>query len=159
MCVCVCVCVCSVMSDSVAQAPLSMEFSWQGFWSGVSFPTPYDFQDPGIKPVSLASPALASCISCTGRPFLYQLYHLGNPQIILVPCSHLRNKMLCVLFLGEAEEKKNSEWSENYLGKIKKNTTNQKIQQVMILIRNLNVPGGRDPLGRDNYFYLRALYV
>ena len=27
----------------------------------------------------------------------------------------------------------------------------------MILIGNLNVPGGRDPLGRDNYFYLREL--
>ena len=30
-------------------------------------------------------------------------------------------------------------------------------QKVMILIRNLNVLGGRDPLGRDNYFYLREL--
>ena len=25
-------------------------------------------------------------------------------------------------------------------------------KEVMILIGNLNVPGGRDPLGRDNYF-------
>ena len=78
LCVCVCVCVCSVMSDSVAQAPLSMEFSWQGFWSGLSFPTPREFHEPGIKPVSLASLALKgqlkNCLSM----------HLGSPQIILV---------------------------------------------------------------------------
>ena len=110
VCVCMCVCPCSVMSDSVAlQDPLSMEFSWQGFWSGLPFPTPCEFHNPGFKSVSLASPALASCVSCPGRPFLYQLYHPGSPQIILVPCSHLRNKMLCVLFLGKAEEKRNSE--------------------------------------------------
>ena len=29
------------------QAPLSMGFSWQEYWSGVSFPPPGDFPDPG----------------------------------------------------------------------------------------------------------------
>ena len=80
-----CECACPVMYASVAhQAPLPMEFSRQGFWSGLPFPTPGEFPDPGIKPVSLASAALASCISCIGRPILYQLYHLGSPQIILL---------------------------------------------------------------------------
>ena len=41
------------------QAPLSMEFPRQGYWSGLSFPSPGYFSDPGIEPVSLASPALA----------------------------------------------------------------------------------------------------
>ena len=41
------------------QAPLPMESSWQEYWSGVPFPTPWDLPDPGIKPTSLASPALA----------------------------------------------------------------------------------------------------
>ena len=36
----------SVMSDSLRQAPLSLEFSRQGYWSG--FPFPF----PGIKPRS-----------------------------------------------------------------------------------------------------------
>ena len=36
------------------QAPLSMEFSWQEYWSGSSFPSPGDLPDPGIKPVSPA---------------------------------------------------------------------------------------------------------
>ena len=32
------------------QAPLSMEFSRQEHWSGLSFPSPGDLPDPGIKP-------------------------------------------------------------------------------------------------------------
>ena len=41
------------------QAPLSMEFPTQEYWSGLTFPTPGDLINPGIEPVSLASPALA----------------------------------------------------------------------------------------------------
>ena len=37
------------------QAPLSMEFSRQEYWSGLSFPSPGDPPDPGIEP---SSPAL-----------------------------------------------------------------------------------------------------
>ena len=35
------------------QAPLSMEFFWQEYWSGVPFPLPGEIPDPGIKPVCL----------------------------------------------------------------------------------------------------------
>ena len=46
----------SLVSDSVTrQAPLSMGFSRQEYWSGQPFPTPGDLPDPGIE---LASPAL-----------------------------------------------------------------------------------------------------
>ena len=38
---------------------LSMEFSRQGYWSGLPFPMPGDRPDPGTKPVSPASPAVA----------------------------------------------------------------------------------------------------
>ena len=37
------------------QALLSMEFSRQGYWSGLPFPSPGDLPDPGIEP---GSPAL-----------------------------------------------------------------------------------------------------
>ena len=37
------------------QAPLSMEFSIQEFWSGLPFPSPGDLPNPGIEP---GSPAL-----------------------------------------------------------------------------------------------------
>ena len=41
------------------QAPLSMAFSRQEYRSGLPFSSPRDLPDPGIKPASLASPALA----------------------------------------------------------------------------------------------------
>ena len=36
------------------QAPLSMEFPRQEYWSGLPFPSPRDLPDPGIELVSLA---------------------------------------------------------------------------------------------------------
>ena len=47
------------------QAPPSMEFSRQDYWSGVPFPSPGDLPDPGIKPESLMSPALAGSFFTT----------------------------------------------------------------------------------------------
>ena len=41
------------------QAPLSMGFSRQEYWSGLPCPPPGHLPDPGIEPVSLMSPALA----------------------------------------------------------------------------------------------------
>ena len=63
---CVCVFSHSVMSTYLRppwniahQAPLSMGFSRQEYWSGLPFPPPGDLLDPGIKPTSLVSPELA----------------------------------------------------------------------------------------------------
>ena len=53
-----------VMSDSVIpwtvanQAPLSMGFSKQEYWSGLPFPPPGDLPDPGIKFTSPTAPGL-----------------------------------------------------------------------------------------------------
>ena len=47
---------CLVVSDSATpwtvagQAPLSMNFSRQEYWSGLRFPAPGDLPDPGIEP-------------------------------------------------------------------------------------------------------------
>ena len=40
------------------QAPLSMGFSRQEYWSGLPIPSPGGLPDPVIKPVSPVSPAL-----------------------------------------------------------------------------------------------------
>ena len=55
-----CVCVCAQLLSHVllfatpwtigCQAPLSMEFSRQEYWSQLPFPPPGDLPDPGIKP-------------------------------------------------------------------------------------------------------------
>ena len=42
------------------QFPLSVGFSRRKYWSGLPCPPPRDLPDPGIKPASLMSPALAS---------------------------------------------------------------------------------------------------
>ena len=41
------------------QAPLSMGFPRQEYWSGLPCPPPWDLPDPGAEPPSLVSPALA----------------------------------------------------------------------------------------------------
>ena len=41
------------------KAPLSIGFSRQEYWNGLPCPSPRDLPDPGIKPMSLMSPALA----------------------------------------------------------------------------------------------------
>ena len=54
------------------QAPLSMEFSRQEYWSGLPFLSLGDLPDPGIKPTSLASPALAADslpLAPLGKPY------------------------------------------------------------------------------------------
>ena len=47
------------------QAPLSMGFPRQDYWSGLPFPSPGDLLNPGIKPVS---PALAGKFFTTEPP-------------------------------------------------------------------------------------------
>ena len=41
------------------QAPLSMGFSRQKYWSELPCPPPRDLPNPRVEPVSLSSPALA----------------------------------------------------------------------------------------------------
>ena len=47
------------------QAPLSMEFSWQEYSSGLPFPSPGDLPDSGIKPTSPAWADRCLPLSCT----------------------------------------------------------------------------------------------
>ena len=47
------------------QAPLSIGFPRQEYWSGLSCPSPGDLPNPGIEPVFLMSPALSGGFSTT----------------------------------------------------------------------------------------------
>ena len=94
VCVCVCVSVCvnemeqeeaeitgGIVTESCPtlvtpwsvahQAPLSMGFYRQDYWSGLSFPSPGDLPDPGIEP---GSPQLPAGSLPTGLP--------GNSQLL-----------------------------------------------------------------------------
>ena len=50
------------------QAPLSMGFSREEYWSALPFPTPGDLPDPGIEPASPAWQADSWPLSHLGRP-------------------------------------------------------------------------------------------
>ena len=55
------------------QAPLSMEYSRQEYWSGFPFPTPEDLSNAGIESMSLVSPAPAGRFFTTvppGKPLM-----------------------------------------------------------------------------------------
>ena len=50
------------------QAPLSMGFPRQEYWSGLPFPPPGDLPDSGIQPPSPVSSALAGRLFTTEPP-------------------------------------------------------------------------------------------
>ena len=50
------------------QAPLSMGFPRQEYWSVLPFPSPGDLPDPEIKPTSRVSPALAGAFFTAEPP-------------------------------------------------------------------------------------------
>jgi len=52
------------------QAPLSMGFSREEYWSGLPFPSPGDFPDPGIEPGSLALQADSLPTELPGKTYL-----------------------------------------------------------------------------------------
>ena len=53
------------------QAPLSMGFSRQEYWSGWPFPFPGHLPDPGIEPGSLALQAGSLLTELPGKPLLF----------------------------------------------------------------------------------------
>ena len=67
---------CAILWTMTCQDPLSMGFSRQEHWSGLTCPPPEDLSDPGIEPASLMSPALSArflTISATWET-LYMVY-------------------------------------------------------------------------------------
>ena len=66
----------SIMSNSSpshgwtidCQASLALESPRQEYWSGLPFPSPGDLPNSGVKPMYLASPAIAGRFFTTGPP-------------------------------------------------------------------------------------------
>ena len=71
-----CMCTYTVMSTLWTlwtvphQAPLSMGFSRQEYWSGVLFPSAGDHPNPGIKPGSPALQMDSLPTELSGKPFV-----------------------------------------------------------------------------------------
>ena len=115
-CVCVCVYsyiimpVCPVISNSfwphgllICQAPQSMGFSKQEYWSGLPFPPPGDLPDPGIEPTTpffLYCWWILYCLSHKGSLYIHKIKEGREPKnwclhtVVLekIPESLLNNK-------------------------------------------------------------------
>ena len=74
-----CVQFCATLWIVAHQAPLSMGFSRQEYWSGLPCPPPGDLPDPGVKPMSPVSPALQADslpLSHQGSPCVYRFIYI-----------------------------------------------------------------------------------
>ena len=99
---CHCVCACSVMSDSATpwtvahQFPLSMEFSRQEYWSGLSFPTLGDLLNPlfiwltGLIMKTKSKRLVTTYLSI--RRFKYA-------SLIVIPCRSWSKKSLQGMYI------------------------------------------------------------
>ena len=84
---CVCVCVLSHFScvqlfatlwTVAQQAPLSVGFSRQEYWSGLSGLPPGDLPNPGSEPMSLTPPALAGRLFTTSTTWEAQQFLISQ---------------------------------------------------------------------------------
>ena len=96
---------CQVMSNSVTprpvahQAPLSLEFSRQEYWSGLPFPSPGDLPDSGTEPRGWGG----------GLPHCgWTLYYLSH-QWLSTKYSRCSINILSKEWMNEKKKKKSSE--------------------------------------------------
>ena len=96
VCVCVCVCVCIqlylTLCDPVNCSPPGSSVHGifrQEYWNGLPFPPQGDLPNPGIEPMSPASPASAGRLFTTdspGKPYILYIYMIKSscctPKII-----------------------------------------------------------------------------
>ena len=68
------------------QAPPSMEFSRQEYWSGLPFPSPEDLPDSGI---AHRSPALRADTLASEPPDSFKTFHFPKCQALCI-YSHMR---------------------------------------------------------------------
>ena len=73
-------CGCATLWTVAHQAPLSLEFSRQEYWSGLPFSPSGDVLNPGIEPVSPVSPVLQA-------DYYLPLSHQGIPVEMVRLCK------------------------------------------------------------------------
>ena len=72
------------------QAPLSMRFSRQEYWSELTSPPPGDLPNPGIEPG-------VSQVSCIGRWVLYHQHLLRSSPLVVYDSKVLKKPIFVIL--------------------------------------------------------------
>ena len=72
------------------QAPLSMGFSRQEYWSGLPCPPPGDLPNPGVEPSSLMSPALAGRFFTTNATWEGPQDYRNKDKTLRKQCPQVR---------------------------------------------------------------------
>ena len=80
------------------QAPQSMEFSKQEYWSGLPFPSPGDLPNPGIEPGSPALQANALPIE------YYSVIKKNEISPYVTTCMNLEGVMLSELYQADKDK-------------------------------------------------------
>ena len=70
------------------QAPLSMGFSRQEYWSGLPFSSPGDLLNPGVEPKSPVSSALAGRFFTTSATWEAHTDNIGHDNASLNTNAH-----------------------------------------------------------------------
>ena len=70
------------MDYIVPQAPPSMGFSRQEYWSGLPCPPPWDPPDPGTEPTSLTFPALTGGFFTTSAT--WEAPYIGTAKLYFI---------------------------------------------------------------------------
>ena len=111
------------------QAPLSMKFSRQEYWSGLSLPIPGYLLNPGIKPAFLSSPAL------TGGFFITSATSTEiPPHKQIIPLRRAKKKKCFTRQSSHFRRMKMKQWNSERLwlahsGKVTKLKQNQMLKQ------------------------------
>ena len=95
------------------QAPPSMGFSRQEYWSGLPCPSPGDLPDPGIEPRSPVLEADTLTSEPPRKPYVYIPWPLQAANRILVPQSRIEPMPLAVE--AESPNQGSPENSESHL--------------------------------------------
>ena len=100
------------------QAPLSMRLPRQEYWSWLPFPSPQHLPNPGIKPWTQASPALAGrffTISATWEAHVHICtqtieYYSSTKKNVILPIAATRMDLEGIMLSEISRTKTNTEW-------------------------------------------------
>ena len=131
-----CICFFVILWTVARQAPLSMEFSRQEYWSGLPFPPPGDLSNPATEPESLSCPALAGRFFTTEPPVNWNLLLIINMFNAIFRNAHvfISHILVIKLILLERESKRlrNSYFTILYTILLVPSTLNMKVDNMCL---------------------------